>query len=385
MEKILVVHYDEIGLKGKNRSFFESALVSDLKKRLKKSSVKNEWGRIIIYNPEEKAQEKLLFTPGVSSFGVGASFAKEDFEKVKQFAIDIVAYEENPGSFAVRAKRVDKNFPKTSQEVEREVGEAVFEHYKRELPVKLKKPDLLIFIEILHDKILIYKKQKGLGGLPSGVSGKAISLISGGFDSPVATYKMILRGVTPLAVHFHGMPKTPKEAIEKVKELLKILSLYSGELRLFLVPTLNAMQTIAKSAPEKLRLILLRRFMMMVAEEIAKKEGAQAIITGESVGQVASQTLENLRAIEQATSLPVLRPLSGSSKHEIIELSQKLGMYDISAQDCEDTCSLFVPKHPETKAKLNEVLKAEKSYSLQELIQEALLQTEELIIKNENF
>ncbi len=389
MRDIAVVHYDEIALKGNNRAFFERALVDSIKNKLgSKFDIKNSWGRIFVFGEDKlHIAHVLAMTPGIATFGLGFELAHNDpreplpIVKIGEVAIQLVESREF-NSFRISARRVDKSFKKNSNEIDREVGEVVFEHFKKEKSVDLKNPDVEIAIEVLHKSIIIYIKQKGIGGLPVGSSGRAVALLSGGFDSPVAAYQLIKRGVRPVCVHFHGLPKTSPESVEKVRDIAQVLSGYAGKVELVLVPIVPAMQAIAKNAPSKLRIILLRRLMMRIAEEIANKYKAKAIITGESVGQVASQTLENLGAIGSATSLPVLQPLCGLNKVEIIDLARKIGTHDISVKPHDDTCSMFVPEKPETKADMEEVLEAEKTYDVECLVSEALENIEIETINN---
>ncbi len=379
MKKVIVIHYDEIGTKGANRPDFEKAFLNDIKRRFKNLRAQDIWGRILVFLEKENTfdyKRILKQTPGVATFGSGYFLDKDvSIDKIGEFAIALFD-SAHPTNFAVRVKRVDKSVSGTSQEFERKIGEHIFEYFNKQIPVKLSGPEFLVAVEFLHKGILVYRKEKGIGGLPVGVSGKAISLLSGGFDSPVATYRLIKRGVIPVGAHFHGMPKTSPKAIEKVMEISRILSNYTGDFDLYLIPTLDAMQEIAKKVPDKLRLIILRRFMMRVVNNLANQVDAKAIITGESVGQVASQTLANLGAIAEASKLPILRPLSGDNKNEIINEAREIGTHDISAQPHDDTCSLFVPKHPETNAKLKEVLEAEALYDIDKLIKYALENTE---------
>ncbi len=382
MKKIAIVHYDEIALKGNNRAFFERALVDNIKNKLgNEFSVKNSWGRIFVFGDnEEEITNTLSTTPGVATFGLGFEILNVqrdslDIGEIGEVAVSLVNNIEF-ASFRISARRVDKSSSKNSNEIEREVGEVVFEHFKKKKSVSLKNPDVEIVVEVLHKSVVIYIKQKGIGGLPVGSSGRAVALLSGGFDSPVAAYQLIKRGVRPICLHFHGLPKTSPESLEKVRDIAKVLSHYVGKVELVLVPIVPAMQAIAKSAPAKLRIILLRRLMMRVAEQIAVRYKAKAIITGESVGQVASQTLENLGAIGAATTLPVLQPLCGLNKVEIIDMARKIGTHDISVKPHDDMCSMFVPDKPETRAKMEEVQEAEKTYDVKALIEAAIKDVE---------
>lgn len=376
-----MVHYDEIALKGNNRKVFEQFLVKNIALKIKSAglpfTVANQWGRLVIssaddtnWNPENNSSLRVLLsnTPGVSVFGIGFSVAKEEKNMI-QAAIDVAKNKEDEfETFRVTTTRLDKNYPMVSQEVDALVGGGVWEFFKKEKEVKLKNPDLTIRVEIHENEVYVYEKERGLSGLPVGSSGRAIALLSGGFDSPVATHMCAVRGVEPVLIHFHAYPQTSRAAIEKVEDLAKVLRKVCGPVTLLLAPLLDAQKEIALTAPEKLRVILYRRLMMKVAQVWGEKNNVKAIITGEAIGQVASQTLENISAVENATTLPVLRPLAGMNKQEIINRARTIGTHDISVLPHDDTCTVFMPKHPETKAKLKEVLEAEKKYDSEGLV-----------------
>ncbi|MDH4330564.1 MAG: tRNA 4-thiouridine(8) synthase ThiI, partial [Candidatus Moranbacteria bacterium] len=274
-------------------------------------------------------------------------------------------------NFRITTKRSNKNFPATSEEVNREVGAYVFEKSKK--PGKMKGADLECFIEIVDDKALVYvKKMKGAGGLPVGSGGRALTMLSGGIDSPVAAYYGIKRGVKMDFVHFHSIPYTSEASNEKVRALATSLLQFQANAKIFMIPFAKIQQEIVMNTPEKLRVVLYRRMMMRIAETLANKKGYLALYSGESVGQVASQTLENIRATEDAVKLPILRPLIGFDKDEIIELAQKIGTFETSILPHEDCCTRFIPKHPETRAALEEVHAAEKNLNIEKMIEEAL-------------
>jgi len=381
MKKVAMVHYDEIALKGANRKIFEQSLVNNLARKIKHAgldfTVENRWGRLVIASKDgfewDDSQNNTLrsllsSTPGVSVFGIGVSVKRED-EEMKNAVIELAKREEkNFETFRVTTTRVDKTYPKVSQEIDESLGGEVWEFFNGKKKVQLKKPDLTIRVEIHKDEVYVYGKEKGVSGLPVGSSGRAVALLSGGFDSPVATYMCAVRGVEPLLMHFHAYPQTSRDAIEKVEDLAQVLRGVCGPLTLVLAPLLEAQKEIALTAPEKLRVILYRRLMMKVAQAWGEKNNAKALITGESVGQVASQTLENMSAVENATTFPVLRPLAGMNKQEIINRAREIGTHDISVLPHDDTCTVFMPKRPETKAKLKEVLAAEEKYDSEKLV-----------------
>ena len=365
-EKEIVVHYDEIALKGDNRIFFEKKLMKNLREQMKSIGIpvqtKRSWGRIFIrgfWNKEDetKIREKLSLTPGISNFGFVFRIEKS-MEAILSLAKNIVNGI-GKSTFRITAHRSDKSFPLNSREIELNLGTELFKHNEN-LNVNLKKYEKEIIIKVLTDEILIFFKEKGIGGLPVSSSGKAVSLISAGFDSPVASFLIAKRGVKVFPVHFHAEPAVGKEATQAVEDLSKRLAYIQGKTTLALIPVLPIQKYIAKHAPEKLRIILIRRSFMRMANRYANLIGALALVTGESVGQVASQTLENLRSIDDSSELPVLRPLSGMNKNEIIHIARKIGTADISARPCDDTCSLFLPDHPETKSKLEEVKEVER-------------------------
>ncbi len=371
MYKKIILHYDEIALKGGNRRMFEEKLVSNLNAWSRAQGfalrAQNSWGRIFmtvdIEAYENKIVESLRLFPGVSNFGIAYSLGLEDDEAslAEEFTNKLQGR-----VFRVTANRVNKNFQLTSQEQERMFAEKLFDS-EPGLQVSMKEFDTELQIEILHKEKLFYLKERGLGGMPSGVSGKIVTLLSAGFDSPVASFTLQKRGAFVLPIHFHSREKTGREPEKAVRELAKILSKYQGKLDLALVSVFPIQKHISKKAKDKLRIVLLRRSFMRLATLYAKKHSALALSTGDSLAQVASQTLENISVVSEATGMPVLRPLIGMNKQEIINLSKSIDTHNISAMPCEDTCALFVPKKPETKANLQEVLEEERKLDLQNL------------------
>jgi thiamine biosynthesis protein ThiI len=261
-------------------------------------------------------------------------------------------------SFRIDARRADKHFPHTSVEINQRVGGYVKERCGAK--VDLENAELTCWIEIVEKYALIYvERLPGPGGLPVGTSGKVVVLLSGGIDSPVAAWKMIKRGCTPIFVHFHSFPYTNKESQEKAKQVAKLLSNYALRAKVYLVPFAEIQRHIMISTPLDTRVILYRRYMLRLAEQIAEREKARVLVTGDSVGQVASQTIENIDVISRSVRMPILRPLIGDDKIEIVEFARRIGTYEISIQPDQDCCSLFVPKHPETKANIAEIEKSE--------------------------
>lgn len=376
-----LIHYGELALKGKNRPFFEERLVANMARALVGLSgverPQRLFGRVFLgSDPLENSVEiekrlKKIF--GISNFAK-ASLVNAGIDDIKAVVTKELTNQPPFQTFRVRARRADKVFPLDSKQIEFEIGAFVKE--QTHAAVNLTKADLTIYVEVLAKKALVYfDKIAGSGGLPCGVSGRVACLISGGIDSPVAAWQMAKRGAKNIFVHFHSYPQTDLASQENVREIVKQLTEWQMNAKLYLVPLLEIQKEIVAQCPEKLRVILYRRMMLRLAEEIAKTENALALVTGENLGQVASQTLENIAAISQVVSLPILRPLIGLDKQEIIDLAQQLGTYEISTRPYQDCCSLFVPKHPETKAKIEDVEAAEKRIAVSPLVEEALSKT----------
>jgi len=388
----IICHYSEIGLKGKNRKFFEEKLIENIKKLALKSDdfefVKRISGRIIVKltkkgtKREEEIEDSLKNIFGMAYFTFATS-SNQKIKDIQEKALELLAPYRNEVSgsglktkkfktFRISTQRSKKEFPLNSQEINEKVGEYVLKRLKAK-KVKLENPDITCFIEIVEKYSFLYLERiKGLGGLPVGVSSKAVALLSGGIDSPVAAFFAMKRGIKVIFLHFHAYPYTSVASIEKVKKLTKILRKYQGNSRLYLVPFGDIQKEILLRTASKLRVIFYRRLMFKIAQEIAKKENALGIFTGESVGQVASQTLENIRAIEEAVNLPVYRPLISWDKEEIIKKAREIDTFDISILPDEDCCSRFVPAHPETKAKLGEIKEAEIRLNVQKMIKTAI-------------
>jgi len=376
----IICHYGEIGLKGKNRRSFEEKLVSNIKLALRPvlfRSVSRISGRLLVkLNTEgkkksEEIEKKLGNIFGISYFSFAKSVS-QDIETIKRAAVELLSRIMFK-TFKIDTKRSNKSFPLPSQSVNTEVGAYILETSKRELEVDLDNPEITCFIEIVEDYAFLYtRKTKGPGGLPVGISGKAISLLSGGIDSPVASYMALKRGLELTLLHFHALPYTDMASVEKVKEIAGILKKYQPRLRLYLTPFAEAQKQIVLNAPPRLRIVLYRRLMFRIAERIAEKGKSQALVTGENLGQVASQTIENMQVIQASTNMIVVRPLVGQDKTEIIAKAKEIGTYDVSIRPHQDCCSRFVPEHPETRANLKEVLEAEKNLNIESLIDRAV-------------
>jgi tRNA uracil 4-sulfurtransferase len=374
--KSIILHYQEIALKGNNRSWFVARLVRNLREVTRGSGVREVralMGRIELVL-EDGADWEVLRSRISRVFGI-ANFAQAGRAPLD---VDAIAREiladlgrREPGSFRVSAKRADKRFPLTSPQMEREIGGRIKE--ARGWRVDLSAPELTIHVEALtNEAFYSFGKEPGPGGLPVGVSGKVACLLSGGIDSPVAAWRMMRRGCRVLLVHFHSYPILSRASQEKARELARILATYQLHSRLMLVPFGEIQQQVVLSVAPPLRVVIYRRLMMRIGEAIARAARAQALVTGEVVGQVASQTIENLNAINAVATMPVFRPLIGMDKDEITAEAQRLGTFTVSIIPDQDCCTLFTPRHPATKARVLDVERAEASLPIQQIIDQAV-------------
>ncbi|WP_303861440.1 tRNA uracil 4-sulfurtransferase ThiI [Alkalibaculum bacchi] len=382
MEKVILVRYGEIALKGLNKSYFVDLLLRNIKATLKNlSGLKLEkiQGRFIVrLAPEEyeKAVVALQKVFGIVSISK-AYVIENDFEEMKKLALELMGDQvvTEKTTFKVRSKRANKAFPIKSMDLNNKMGSYLLEN-NANLSVDVKKPQIMFHIEV-REKTYIYTDIiPCLGGLPVGCSGKGVLMLSGGIDSPVAGYMMAKRGVEVVGVHFHSYPYTSDRAREKVMELARIMSSYTGPMKLYVVSFTDIQQEQLLKCNEKYTTLLMRRGMMKIAQKIAYMEGAMSLISGESLGQVASQTMESINATNNAVELPVFRPLIGMDKNEIIEIAQKIETFETSILPFEDCCTVFVPKHPETRPKLEKVLEEEAKADVDELIEEAIKNAE---------
>jgi tRNA uracil 4-sulfurtransferase len=374
--KSIVIHYQEIALKGKNRPWFVARLVRNLKEATKDLDVQRVQalqGRIeLVLGPDaawQVARDRVADVFGIANFAK-AGRARLDVDAIAQ-AILADLGPENPATFRLSARRSDKRFPLSSPEIEREVGGRIKE--ARGWTVNLGRPAFTIHVETLTNEAFYYfGKERGAGGLPVGASGKVACLLSGGIDSPVAAWRMMRRGCRVLFVHFHSYPILSRASQEKARELARLLSRFQYRSRLLLVPFGEIQQRVVLAVAPPLRVVIYRRLMMRIAERIARLNRAQGLVTGEVVGQVASQTLENMATIGSVVSMPVLRPLVGMDKEEITAEAERLGTYPISIIPDQDCCTLFTPKHPATKAKRYEVERAEEGLPIDEIVEQAV-------------
>ena len=363
MEKGLLVKYGEIAIRGKNRYLFENQLIASIRKNIDDLDpghfIKKEQGRFIIYNKNGETDvdgliERVKIVYGVLGVCPCIISKVQDFEIMRDLALDYFKQTYPflaPGTtFKVLTKRADKNYPMESTEISAKIGEAILENIPH-LKVAMKNPEITLHVEFRNDAYIYSNTIKGIGGLPAGSSGKGILLLSGGIDSPVAGYLMEKRGVSLDALYFHSPPYTSERAKEKVIDLAKRLSLFSGGKKLYVFPFTEIQLHLYEHVQSEKLTLLLKRTMLRIGEMVAEKNGGLALVTGDSIGQVASQTLRSIHAMESAVSMPILRPLSGLDKQEIIDISHHIGTYDISIRPYEDCCTIFVAKHPETKPK----------------------------------
>jgi thiamine biosynthesis protein ThiI len=374
--KSVIVHYQEIALKGRNRPWFVARLVRNIREAVADQDVADVralMGRIeVVLGPEAAwpaVRDRLSRVFGVGNFA-RAGRAPLDVDRIaREILRDLDP--SDPASFRVSVRRADKRFPMTSPQLEREIGGRIKE--ARGWHVNLGRPELTIYVEMLTDEAFYsFGKERGAGGLPVGASGRVACLLSGGIDSPVAAWRMMRRGCRVVFVHFHSYPILSRASQEKARELVQILTQYQYRSRLFLVPFGEIQQRVVLAVPPPLRVVIYRRLMMRIAEAIGRRAGAMALVTGEVVGQVASQTVENLTSIDEVASQPVLRPLIGMDKDEITEQSQRLGTYPVSIIPDQDCCTLFTPRHPATKARRADVLRAEAALPVQEIVDQAV-------------
>ena len=383
MERVLLIRYGEIHLKGLNRPFFERKLLDHIREAVAgtEAEVRREQGRIYIWGLKEDetdaAIDRLTRVFGVHSISP-AVVADKSWDAVCKASFDLMQNrldgKEN-ASFKVFARRSDKTFPMNSDAINKELGHELLERFPQ-LHVDIHTPEIKVCVEIREYAFLYMDEIKGAGGMPTGTAGRAALLISGGIDSPVAGYMLARRGVELSAVHFYSYPYTSVRARDKVVELTKLVARYAGKIRLHLVPFTEIQMTIYEKCPSKETTVLMRRLMMRIADTIAVQDGARALITGEALGQVASQTMESLCVTDDAVQMPVFRPLIGFDKDDIVAIAKKIGTFDTSIQPYEDCCTVFVPQHPVTKPDLLQLRQSEAQVDFSAMIDKAIADTE---------
>ncbi|HEY9575087.1 MAG TPA: tRNA uracil 4-sulfurtransferase ThiI [Lachnospiraceae bacterium] len=394
MFKAFLIKYAEIGIKGKNRHLFEDALVKQMRHALKRVEgefeVTKEMGRIYVnclseYDYED-AVEALKKVFGIVGICPVVILEDEGFEKLAKDVLSYIekVYPAKNQTFKVHARRANKSYPKESMEINCDLGEKILEAYP-DMKVDVHKPEITLQVEI-RSKIYLYSQIiPGPGGMPVGTAGKAMLLLSGGIDSPVAGYMIAKRGVKIDAVYFHAPPYTSERAKQKVVDLARIVSRYSGPIYLHVVNFTDIQLYIHEKCPHEELTIIMRRYMMKIAEHFAKETGCLGLITGESIGQVASQTLQSLASTDEVCTMPVYRPVIGFDKQEIVDIAEKIDTYETSIQPYEDCCTIFVAKHPVTKPNLNIIKKSETNLEekIEEMIKEAIATTEVLVVREE--
>ena len=383
MKKVLLLKFGELFLKGKNKREFEKLLMENIKRKLSSFSFNLEQvvGRIIISDYDEM-EENLIVKNITTVFGlVGVSKATMVNSTLEEIC-DFVSNIKIDGTFRVNVKRADKKFPLTSVELERKLGEVILNNNKN-AKVDLHNPEYNVNVEVRfnNETFIYYETIKCDGGLPLGSGGKALLLLSGGIDSPVAGYLMAKRGLEIEAVHFHSYPYTSEQAKEKVITLAKELSLYCDEIKLHIVSFTKIQEQIHMNCDSEYMITIMRRIMMRIAEKLCEQNELGAIITGESLGQVASQTMQSINVTNSVVSLPVFRPLIAFDKEDIVEIAKKIGTFETSILPYEDCCTVFLPKYPVIKPTIKKAEYQEKFLQIDELVREALNTKEEIIIK----
>jgi thiamine biosynthesis protein ThiI len=372
----ILVHYQEIALKGKNRPWFLGRLVRNLRSALSDLDVRAVrvlMGRIEVVlgpdTPPEQAGERIRRVFGVANFSYAGRGPLDLDELAAAILRDLG--DRACESFRVSARRADKRYPLTSPQIERELGGRI--KSARGWRVDLDRPELVVHVEVLsNETFYFFGKERGPGGLPTGTAGRVACLLSGGIDSPVAAFRMMKRGCAVTFVHFHSYPILSRASQEKARELVRLLTAWQQRSRLYLVAFGDIQQQVVLAVPGPMRVVVYRRLMLRIAERLARDRGAQALVTGEVVGQVASQTLENLAVIGSVATLPVFRPLIGMDKDEITQEAQRIGTYAISIIPDQDCCTLFTPRNPRTRTGLAEIERAEQALPVAELVDRAV-------------
>ena len=376
MKQVVIVKFHELALKGKNRAWFIGQLKQNVQRAVSDTGVEDVWiGQMMIgLTLSARAdwptiRERVRNCPGIAKLFL-ADMVPKSLDDVKRLLADKLAGRAFE-SFRISARRADKRFPMTSDQINRELGS--FVEQLTGSKVNLRHPEQTIWVDVLPREILVYFEEvQAYGGLPVGVSGKVMALLSGGIDSPVAAWMMMKRGCQVTFTHFHSHPMSDTSSIEKATELAEILAKFQGKSTLILAPFIETQKRLIVSTPSPYRVVLYRRFMVRVAEELARRYHAKALVTGESVGQVSSQTLENISTIDDAATLPILRPLVGANKQEIITVAREIGSYPISILPDQDCCTLFTPRHPHTHTQVSVVRELEKTLPVEAMVKEVL-------------
>jgi thiamine biosynthesis protein ThiI len=386
MENLYLISFGEIALKGENRPFFERILMQRIKGSLRgfeNIRVEKTHGRIYCFadGPRQEVINALKKVFGIVAISPAES-CDLDMNSIKDAALTIMKKIDYRGkTFKVETRRPNKSFPLKSPEISREVGAHLLRNLK-DLKVDVHNPDIEVDVEVRERAFVYCERIPGPGGLPVGSNGRAVLLLSGGIDSPVAGYMVMKRGVEIVPVYFHSFPFTSDRAREKVVDLCRVLAGYSGKIRLHVVNFTDVLKELSGKSPNEFLTILMRRMMVRISQEIAGKVGAKALVTGENLGQVASQTMEALNATNEVARMPIFRPLIGFDKVEIMDLARKIGTYDISIEPYADCCSVFVPEHPRTRPRLADVHEAEGGLDIERLTGWGLKDVEVIEITN---
>ncbi|MBE7013020.1 MAG: tRNA 4-thiouridine(8) synthase ThiI [Ruminococcaceae bacterium] len=388
MDRVLLVRYGEIILKGQNRPIFEDALVRNIRYRLRNEGaykIYKSQATIYIEPAEGDEQTDAIYQKLKKIFGIVSIVVAYKTEKSMDGIFSVIPEAigdvlKNAKTFKVEAKRSDKKFPLKSPEICDEVGGFILDNYPH-IKVDVHNPEVVVHAEIRDDNAFVHTgREKGIGGMPVGTGGKAALLLSGGIDSPVAAYMIAKRGVALEAVHFFSYPYTSDRAKDKVLKLAGIVSEYTGKMKVHVVPFTEIQLQIRDKCPEEYLTLIMRRFMMAISERIARLNGCDALVTGESLGQVASQTILALGVTNDAVNMPVFRPLIGMDKTDIVDIAREIGTFDTSILPYEDCCTVFTPKRPSTKPRLEKVLKYQALLDCEALIDEAVAGVETIIV-----
>lgn len=388
VENVIIIRYGEIALKGLNKRFFEDKLVGQIRNAL------SDLGKIRVYKAHSRIYvdiadynvrsitDRIKKVFGVVSLSIAKRF-EANMDRIKEIALrelkNRIDENKNIKTFKVETRRGDKRFSLKSPEISRDVGAYLLQNTKN-ISVDVHNPDIVIYVEVRDKAFVFSDKINGFGGLPLGTNGKALLLLSGGIDSPAAGWLVAKRGVEIEAMHFHSYPFTGDKSKEKVVDLVRILSTYCGKIKLYSINLLPIQKEVNEKCPEGEMTIIFRRFMMRIAEKVGKVNNCDALVTGESIGQVASQTVKSLYVTNASVEMPVFRPLIAMDKVDIVDLAKEIGTYETSILPFEDCCTVFLPKHPVTQPRLDKIIKSEKELNVEALIDEAIYNMEVEVI-----
>jgi len=386
MYNVILVRYGEIILKGNNRKYFENKLVENIKYVLKDEDVKIIYSQARIFvEPADIDRMDAIMTKLTKVFGIvsvsPAVKTEANMDSIIKTSIDLIKENAFEDTFKVEARRQDKSFPLTSPEICRTVGHHILENVEG-MKVDVVNPKITLNVEVRNGAYIYFETVPAFGGMPVGTNGKGLLLVSGGIDSPVAGFMLAKRGVEIDALHFFSPPYTGPKAKEKVIDLCRIVSTYAKKINLYVVNFTEPQLQIRDNCPHEQLVLLMRRIMMRIAEKVAHNKGCQALITGENIGQVASQTMESIVATNDVVDIPVFRPLIGMDKNEIIDFARKIRTYETSILPYEDCCTVFVPKHPETKPKIFKLVESEKKLDIDKIVEECISNIETIVIEN---